>query len=139
MLKKNHLLIYNIKIISLLKINVNRHNFTKQKNRQAAACRFFDETSKLKFNLSLAEQSKLKTNHSIVVRSLAYRCTLPIIGSGSLPLVEHKKQNPNRLGSDLRVLVETSGLEPLTPCMSSKYSNQLSYASENKIQYILYI
>ena len=27
-------------------------------------------------------------------------------------------------------LVETSGLEPLTPCMSSKYSNQLSYASE---------
>ena len=26
-------------------------------------------------------------------------------------------------------LVETSGLEPLTPCMSSKYSNQLSYAS----------
>ena len=29
----------------------------------------------------------------------------------------------------LFVLVETSGLEPLTPCMSSKYSNQLSYAS----------
>ena len=27
-------------------------------------------------------------------------------------------------------LVETSGLEPLTPCMSSKYSNQLSYASD---------
>ncbi len=26
-------------------------------------------------------------------------------------------------------LVETGGLEPLTPCMSSKYSNQLSYAS----------
>ena len=28
------------------------------------------------------------------------------------------------------LLVETSGLEPLTPCMSSKYSNQLSYASK---------
>ena len=26
-------------------------------------------------------------------------------------------------------VVETSGLEPMTPCMSSKYSNQLSYAS----------
>ncbi len=27
------------------------------------------------------------------------------------------------------LLVETTGLEPVTPCMSSKYSNQLSYAS----------
>ena len=27
------------------------------------------------------------------------------------------------------VLVETTGIEPVTPCMSSKYSNQLSYAS----------
>lgn len=27
-------------------------------------------------------------------------------------------------------LVETTGIEPVTPCMSSKYSNQLSYASE---------
>ena len=26
-------------------------------------------------------------------------------------------------------LVETTGLEPVTPCMSSKYSDQLSYAS----------
>ena len=34
-------------------------------------------------------------------------------------------------------LVETSGLEPLTPCMSSKYSNQLSYASECQ-QEVLY-
>ena len=25
--------------------------------------------------------------------------------------------------------VETTGIEPVTPCMSSKYSNQLSYAS----------
>ena len=29
----------------------------------------------------------------------------------------------------LVVLVETTGIEPVTPCMSSKYSNQLSYAS----------
>ena len=27
-------------------------------------------------------------------------------------------------------LVETTGIEPVTSCMSSKYSNQLSYASE---------
>ena len=27
------------------------------------------------------------------------------------------------------LLVETTGLEPVTPCMSSKYSDQLSYAS----------
>ncbi len=26
-------------------------------------------------------------------------------------------------------VVETTGIEPVTPCMSSKYSNQLSYAS----------
>ena len=26
-------------------------------------------------------------------------------------------------------MVETTGIEPVTPCMSSKYSNQLSYAS----------
>ena len=32
-------------------------------------------------------------------------------------------------------LVETTGLEPVTPCMSSKYSNQLSYASVIHIQY----
>ena len=27
-------------------------------------------------------------------------------------------------------MVETTGLEPVTPCMSSKYSDQLSYASK---------
>ena len=27
-------------------------------------------------------------------------------------------------------MVETTGIEPVTPCMSSKYSNQLSYASK---------
>ncbi len=26
-------------------------------------------------------------------------------------------------------MVETTGIEPVPPCMSSKYSNQLSYAS----------
>ena len=31
-----------------------------------------------------------------------------------------------------RLLVETTGIEPVTPCMSSKYSNQLSYASKQK-------
>ena len=37
---------------------------------------------------------------------------------------------------DLDFLVETSGLEPPTPCMSSKYSNQLSYAS---IYFIIFL
>ena len=40
----------------------------------------------------------------------------------------------NRKNTHLRgkcvLLVETTGLGPVTPCMSSKYSNQLSYASE---------
>lgn len=27
-------------------------------------------------------------------------------------------------------MVETTGIEPVTSCMSSKHSNQLSYASE---------
>ena len=27
------------------------------------------------------------------------------------------------------IFMETTGIEPVTPCMSSKYSNQLSYAS----------
>ena len=31
-------------------------------------------------------------------------------------------------------MVKTSGLEPPTPCMSSRYSNQLSYAFMNGIR-----
>lgn len=34
-------------------------------------------------------------------------------------------------------MVETTGIEPVTPCMSSKYSNQLSYASILKYNSIL--
>ena len=30
---------------------------------------------------------------------------------------------------DISLIMETTGIEPVTPCMSSKYSNQLSYAS----------
>ena len=41
--------------------------------------------------------------------------------------LDKKKPHPVRMRF---FLVETSGLEPLTPCMSSKYSSQLSYASE---------
>ena len=39
------------------------------------------------------------------------------------------KQKRDNLSASPSVLVETTGLEPVTPCMSSKYSNQLSYAS----------
>ena len=35
-------------------------------------------------------------------------------------------------------LVETTGFEPVTPCMSSKYSNQLSYASKRVILYHIF-
>ena len=48
------------------------------------------------------------------------------------------KASPNKKGHFTGVLfylVETSGLEPLTPCMSSKYSNQLSYASKAHLLY----
>ena len=37
-----------------------------------------------------------------------------------------KKSTANAV---LFFMVETTGIEPVTPCMSSKYSNQLSYAS----------
>ena len=40
--------------------------------------------------------------------------------------LDKKKPHPVRMRF---FLVETTGLEPVTPCMSSKYSNQLSYAS----------
>ena len=42
-------------------------------------------------------------------------------------LHQYKRGQPQGLTSF--ILVETTGLEPVTPCMSSKYSNQLSYAS----------
>ncbi len=34
--------------------------------------------------------------------------------------------------------METTGIEPVTPCMSSKYSNQLSYASEVRVLYHIF-
>ena len=38
----------------------------------------------------LVEHSDLNPNHTIVVWSLAYRCTSPTIGGGNLPLVERR-------------------------------------------------
>lgn len=35
------------------------------------------------------------------------------------------------------LLVETDGFEPSTPCMSSMYSNQLSYASTIRLGYYI--
>ena len=43
--------------------------------------------------------------------------------------VPQKMNKSTQMGAFVH-LVETTGLEPVTPCMSSKYSNQLSYASE---------
>ncbi len=50
-----------------------------------------------------------------------------MVARGGSRLSPQNKKAPLRVPF---VLVETSGLEPLTPCMSSKYSNQLSYASK---------
>lgn len=36
-------------------------------------------------------------------------------------------KNPAEIGRIVK-MVKTSGFEPPTPCMSSRYSNQLSYA-----------
>ena len=46
-----------------------------------------------------------------------------------LPYVDKRKSKQNRVRFCL-LMVETTRLELVTPCMSSKYSNQLSYASE---------
>ncbi len=43
--------------------------------------------------------------------------------------LDKQKQNVCLLTNVLLLLVETIGIEPMTPCMSSRYSNQLSYAS----------
>ena len=44
-----------------------------------------------------------------------------------------QKQKEESAGLLFLFLVETTGIEPVTSCMSSKHSNQLSYASEYSI------
>ena len=56
---------------------------------------------------------------------ITYNGLCPLIAYQSFGL-DKKLSNPIGL---LNFLVETTGIEPVTPCMSSKYSNQLSYAS----------
>ena len=55
------------------------------------------------------------------------------LATGDSVLSVSEKKQPQILyhTSDLRLffMVETAELESATPCMSSKYSNQLSYAS----------
>ena len=59
----------------------------------------------------------------------------------------HQIVKGTTLRRPLYYLVETTGLEPVTPCMSSKYSNQLSYASvsiyythyKNRCQYRFWV
>ena len=48
--------------------------------------------------------------------------------SGSSSWSLQQKHN-GRVNPPIMFLVETAGFEPATPCMSSKYSNHLSYAS----------
>ena len=44
-------------------------------------------------------------------------------------MAEKHPKTPDFTGFSGVFVVETTGIEPVTPCMSSKYSNQLSYAS----------
>ncbi len=53
-----------------------------------------------------------------------------------LPENISKKLEGRKVKLKSTTLVETTGIEPVTPCMSSKYSNQLSYAS-TKISVII--
>ena len=65
------------------------------------------------------------------LRSLSMRMSIGWLGAIARVVLVRliiQKQKSTTMGAFF-VLVETSGLEPLTPCMSSKYSNQLSYAS----------
>ena len=61
-------------------------------------------------------------HHTLVVFLSKFCPTVPT------PLYFVKKVKSDR-PIDLSLLVETAKLEFATPCMSSKYSNQLSYAS----------
>ena len=55
-------------------------------------------------------------------------------GSDS-PKALHQKQEGMTDGHPFLFLVETTGIEPVTSCMSSKHSNQLSYASATGVLY----
>ncbi len=55
-------------------------------------------------------------------------CVLYDLDKTILVNLYNKAKNRGK-SSVLGLLVETTGIEPVTPCMSSKYSNQLSYAS----------
>ena len=46
-----------------------------------------------------------------------------------LPTLGHKEKPAKPFGSTGSTMVETVGIEPMTSCMSSMRSNQLSYAS----------
>ncbi len=62
----------------------------------------------------LAEASKSKPN-TPSWDSETSLCLLPrFLAARPSGLLEYKMQNPNRLGSDLRVLVEARGVEPLS-------------------------
>ena len=52
-------------------------------------------------------------------------------GSAARLFYEVKKTDDRNESS----VMETTGIEPVTPCMSSKYSNQLSYASVTLVLY----
>ena len=41
-----------------------------------------------------------------------------------------KNKDPEHILLRIQLLVKMNGLEPSTPCMSSRYSNQLSYTFE---------
>ncbi len=60
---------------------------------------------------------------------------LPALLLAILGLVAVILKNKRTTEVVLLFMVETTGIEPVTPCMSSKYSNQLSYASTATLFY----
>ena len=80
------------------------------------------------YRLSAPEKQAFRSTRVVCEPDTSTLCLLRF----SPMLFYQSKRHPNRVPF---ALVETTGLEPVTPCMSSKYSNQLSYASVNYIQY----
>ena len=79
---------------------------------------------------------KVMFAHFAARRNITHAVNITAEGNITCPQGQTSFQNKNALRTKcVFVLVETDGFEPSTPCMSSMYSNQLSYASKRKTLY----
>lgn len=121
----------------LLGYDVSRVGFDLEKLEEIAsaiAVRFNEETadnSKLEFCRRAAETLATFLIPTVVQTDRNYREFLRICGAKRSESEAAKNTVKALYNKVLTVfsLVETIGIEPMTPCMSSMYSNQLSYAS----------